>query len=63
MRGTAKVMNKGGNLANKAGGIGGLGGVLKKGAKSLRKNSMRLFNAELAATLVRLERKITAAGA
>ena len=63
MRGTAKVMNKGGNLANKAGGIGGLGGMLKKGAKALRKNSMRLFNAELAATLVRLERKISAAGA
>jgi hypothetical protein len=63
MRGTASVMNKGGNLANKAGGIGGLGGLLKKGAKVLRKSSMKYWNAELADTLVRLERKITAAGA
>jgi hypothetical protein len=62
MRGTAKMMNKGGNLANRAG-AGGLGGALKKGAKSLRKNSMKLFNAELAATLVRMERKLSAIGA
>jgi hypothetical protein len=62
MRGTASVMNKGGNLANKAG-IGGVGGFLKKSAKALKKSSMKYWNAELADTLVRLERKITAAGA
>ncbi len=62
MRGGAKVLNKGAKMAEKAA-LPKVGGILKKGAKFLRKNSMRLFNAELAATLVRMERKLTAAGA
>ena len=62
MRGGAEVLKKGAKAAEKAA-LPTVGGVLKKGAKFLRKNSMKLFNAELAQTLVRLERKMSALGA
>ncbi len=48
MRGTAKVLKKGARVAEKAA-MPGAAGLLTKGAKFLRKNSMKLFNAQLAA--------------
>jgi len=58
MQGVAGAAEGGMRAAEKAGFKGGL---LGRAARYVSKKSMRLFNAELADTLVRLERKVTAA--
>jgi hypothetical protein len=74
MRQTAGVMQKGSNVAGKVAretswkkqgvrkGAASVSETLAKGAKKLRKKSMKFFDADLAATLVRIESKFRAAG-
>ena len=71
MRGTAGMMNQAGNLANRTAKKMPLaqdaaqkaGGALKKGAKMLKKKSMKFFNRDMAATMIRLDAKVRALGA
>jgi hypothetical protein len=57
MQGVAGGAESGMRVAEKAG-MKKAGGLLGRAAKYVSKKSMRLFNAELAETLVRLERKV-----
>jgi len=75
MRGTAEVMKKGSKVAGKVAtktswkhqgirkGAAEVEGKLAKGAKILKKKSMKFFNADIASTLVRLDAKCRALGA
>lgn len=57
MRATAKGMNTAGNTVKKYG-ADTVGDALKKGAKKLKKGSMKFFSADLARQLVRIEGKV-----
>lgn len=69
MRGTASVINKGGNMVNRVAKKSGagltdeglkLGKVLKKGAKVLKKNSMAFFSRGEAGVIIELASRIKA---